>query len=325
MLAVGYRDGTCELKDRAAPTEPTPGEGAVRPVRIAVTPDLAIGSGGQRVPGHAFVGVVESVGSREHADHVARRVLGPRQTVCQTCDLCRSGLSDHCRARELVGVDRDGCLAERVNLPVRALVPIPEALDENTALFAYEVARALHVAQRVRVDAKVYVTVLGDTPGALIAAQLMARLNASVRCLGERPSCYGLCEKWGVKHRHTDEVGRRADQDVVIDCTGDPEGLSLAFELVRPRGAVVLVPGPYESPAPHADAPVRVTDLSPVVERELEVIGVVAGDLREALAELESGTLDVVSLITRREPLSRAAEAIAVSRQPDQLRVVIEN
>jgi len=328
MIAVRCGPGTCRMDDRSPSPEPRPGEAAVRPTRLAATPDLlevpsVEASGGGLIPGHAFVGVIEASGSREDAEVSGRgpgaRVIGPRQIVCGACDLCRAGLSEHCRSSQRIGIDRDGCLAERVVLPTRSLIPVPDGIDDDEAVFAHDVARALHVSQRIRVDAKVYVTVLGDSPGALLASQVMARLNASVRCLGKRPACYGLCEKWGVKHRHTDEVGRRADQDVVIECTGTPTGLALAFELVRPRGTIVLMPG--DEPAPGE----RSATIGPVTAGELELIGVASGDLGEALSTLANSGLDVVSLITRREPLARADAALFASRDPDQLRVLIEN
>ncbi len=41
---------------------------------------------------------------------------------------------------------------------------------------------------------------------------------------------FAICEKWGIKHRHANDVGRRADQDIVVDCTGLDEGLALAMQ-----------------------------------------------------------------------------------------------
>ena len=69
---------------------------------------------------------------------------------------------------------------------------------------------------------------------------VMAKLNASVRLVGRYSEKLAVCEKWGIKHRHVDDVGRRSDQDIVVDCTGSPDGLDLALRLVRPRGTVVL-------------------------------------------------------------------------------------
>jgi hypothetical protein len=67
--------------------------------------------------------------------------------------------------------------------------------------------------------------VLGDGPLGLVMVQVMSRLNASVRLIGRHADKLAICEKWGVKHRLADEVGRRDDQDVVVDAPA-PTGLS---------------------------------------------------------------------------------------------------
>ena len=141
----------------------------------------------------------------------------------------------------------------------------------------------------MRVDGRVYVTVLGDSAMGLMCAQWLASQNASVRLLGWDAARFELCEKWGVKHRHADDVGRRADQDVVIDCTSSRDGLKLAMQLVRPRGTILV----------RGSAPADV-DLAPMADGELTLMGSRAGNLREAVQALATGRVDVLSLITRR-------------------------
>jgi threonine dehydrogenase-like Zn-dependent dehydrogenase len=121
-------------------------------------------------------------------------------------------------------------------------------VDDDRAAFAGLVGAVLQLGHAVRLDGKTFVTVLGDGPVGLLTAQIMAGRNASVRLLGRHEARFSLAERWGVKHRHESEVGRRHDQDIVIDCTGSPSGLALASRLVRPRGTIVIK-GP-----PHADA-----------------------------------------------------------------------
>jgi alcohol dehydrogenase len=150
---------------------------------------------------------------------------------------------------------------------------------------------------------------------ALLAGQVMVRLNASVRVLGTAPDKYGLCEKWGIKHRHLCEVGRRADQDIVVDCAGSPGSLALAMQLVRPRGKIVLC-----APPPAGAHP----SLAPVVEHELEIIGARAGSIPDALAALARADVDVLPLITRRARLGDGPAALLAAAAPDQIKVVLD-
>ena len=218
-----------------------------------------------------------------------------------------------------MGVEgRDGCLADLVAVPIRNLVALPDEVDDESAVLAAPLATALHAAQIIRLEGKTYVTVLGDGVTALLCAQVMQRLNASVRVLGREPARFARCERWGVKHRHVDEAGRRQDQDVVIDCT--PDGLATAMGLVRPRGKIVLV----SSVGVHADGAERAVDLSRVVDDELELLGARGGSVSDAVRTLASGDAEVVSLITKRMRLADGVAALRAAALPDQLAVVVE-
>lgn len=244
-----------------------------------------------------------AVGLVESSETLApgSRVYLPAELPCARCDTCRSGLRTHCphRRRDLLD---PGSFDGFIEAPGRALLGVPSDLGDDAAAFAGEVARAIHAGQRLHIEGRAYVTVLGDSAIALIAAQLLVRMNATVRCLGEHPELYSLCEKWGIAHRHIDEVGRRGDQDAVIDCTGTREGFDLATRLVRPRGRLVLMPERFGAAPP-------VLEAEPVVRLELDVFGVRAGDEAEALHALAGRRVEVASLVGRRARLGDAAGA----------------
>lgn len=335
MRALRF-DGSRVVLDAAAPDPvPAPGEALIRVTRAAIgSPDRAVVAG--RVPhlgvlGHAFVGVVERVAPTrpEHARWEGRRVVGGINLPCGRCERCRAGLSTHCPTRAVLGLRaKDGCFAERLTLPIANLVEVPKTVDDDAATFAEPLAAVLHAAHLTRIEGKPYVTVLGDGPIGLLAAQVMTRLNASVRLLGTHPAKFSLCEKWGIKHRHEREVGRRQDQDVVIDCTGSPSGLELAMRLVRPRGKIVLkstpapVPDEPDSGGPKAaGAPI---DLSPIARHELEVLGARCGPMPDAVGALARGEVDVRSLVTRRFRLAEGVAAFEAAASAESIRVLLE-
>ncbi len=328
MKAVRF-DGRRVLMDSAAPApSAAPGEAVIRPALVGVTRmDLAVAAGASPfgpftgILGSQFVGVVESIApgggaapGAEAQSLAGRRVVGSPTAPCGKCDMCRSGLSAHCRDSTILGVrGRNGCFAERFTLPARCLVAVPDTVPDDAALFAQTVAAAIEAAQQIRIEGKPYITVLGDGAMGLIMAQALARLNASVRLIGQRDEKIARCERWGIKHRREDEIGRRADQDVVVDCTGRAEGLALAMQLVRPRGKIVL-----------KSIGVTGVDLSPLVAHEIEIIGSNQGPIREAVGMLERGEVQTDGLITRRLRLDAAAEALRAAASPEQIRVAME-
>ncbi|HVZ94245.1 MAG TPA: alcohol dehydrogenase catalytic domain-containing protein [Phycisphaerales bacterium] len=318
-----------------------PGEALIRPLLVGISAtDLRLARGqspeSERPTsaitlGHEFVGVVEQVNAGPGQERRAKelngqRVVGAINIVCGKCDLCRAGLSNHCRSRSVLGLHgRDGCFADRFCSPLNNLHVVPRELDDDHAVFAEPLSAASHAAQQLRIEGKPYVTVLGDGRMALLCAQLMVKRNASVRVIGDDERKLALCEKWGIKHRPASDAGRRADQDVVIDCTNSAAGLDLALRLVRPRGKVLLkgVSAPLGDES-RGGSPMSTVDLSLISINEIEVIGSRCGSIAEALTLLRRGEVDVLSLITRRFKLDDAAEALKFAARPEAVQVVME-
>ncbi|MFI4898599.1 MAG: alcohol dehydrogenase catalytic domain-containing protein [Phycisphaerales bacterium JB059] len=328
MRALRY-DGQHVLLDPRAPAPtPEPGEALVRPTRVAIGPaEVAICRG--EIPftgvlGSEFVGVVEHVeGEEQSALAGARGVCSPT-IVPPTCELAKRGLPEHSPERTVMGVrGRDGALCDRVCVPAINLAPVPPAIDEESAAMSVVLSRALHLARMVATETKPYITILGDNAIALLAAQSLHAINASVRVLGTREARFMLCEKWGIKHRHLDDAGRRFDQDVVLVCERTPAMLDAAMGMIRPRGRVVLSGDPEPAPGAAEDLGLDATRL---VEQEIRVMGARGGRPADALRAMTSAPrpFDLASLITRRAKLDDGVSALRAAGEPDALRVLVE-
>ena len=304
---------------------PAPGPGEVRlRVSVALVTGLersaARGLAGFRgVPGHAFVGTVDAVGSGVDPRLEGTRAVPAPLAWCGRCDRCRGGLREHCAARTVLGLERrDGGLATHAVVPATSLAPVPDGVDDEVAVFAAPLGSAMAARRQVPVASRGYVTVLGDGTLGLLAAQVLAPMNASVRLLGRSSAKLALCERWGIRHRHVDDVGRRGDQDVVVECTGREEGLELAALLCRPRGTIVLkslVPPP-ERIAPGAR-------LDPAVIGERTVVGSFLGPIDEALRLLAGGAVDVLPLVETRVRLDAVPRILAAPRPPGTRAVIV--
>lgn len=296
----------------------------VRTIRAGISPvDVSIVAGEiahEGTIGHEFVGLVERVAGEKGAALVGRRVVGQPEIVCAACDLCRAGLSRHCRTRRTLGVGGvAGCISERFTIPVRNLVAIPDSIDADVAVLAEPLACALHASQIVRIVGKTYVTVLGDDAHALLVAQVMARQNASVRVLGQCPERFSIAEKWGVKHRHESEAGRRADQDVVVCSSPDARSIIDAMGMVRPRGKIVLRGRDARERSDWSGV-----DLARIADSELEIVGARGGSVADAVAALEHKQYDVASLLGRRFRIDDGVAALRAASEPDAMKILIE-
>ena len=315
MRALAF-DNTLRFDPRHA--EPQPGDGdtllRVRQAGICAT-DLEITKGymGFRgVFGHEFVAdVVES----PDKNLVGQRVAGEINVVCGRCDLCLSGLSNHCRNRSVLGIlNHDGAFADHVRLPVINLHALPRTIDDDQAVFIEPLAAAFQVLKQIKLDGRKWVTVLGDGRLGLLVAQVLRNAGCPVRVIGKHADKLALCEKWQIRSRPLDDIIPRHDQDVVVDCTGGADGLELAVQMVRPRGTVVLK-STFASGKP--------LNLAPVVIDEITIIGSRCGPFREAIRALSERQVDVTSLIYRRMKLEQGVEAMDLARRPGVLKVIL--
>lgn len=328
MRAVIFDGQSVRVSRDAASPSPAPGEAIIRPTLVAVGPsDLAVAR--QRTTftgtmGHLFVGVVESVeSSAARSELIGKRVVGSINIVRPDAPLARKGLANHAPDRQVLGLHhRDGCFADQFALPASNLFMVPDEINDDQAVFTTMLAEALHASRITRIEGKPFVTIIGDGPVALLCAQIMTTMNASVRLLGEHASRFGLCEKWGVKHRAIDEAGLRQDQDIVLETTGTAYGLERAMGMVRPRGRIVLKHEAIPTPGNPGGQPGP--DLTPIIMNELEVVGARCGTLGEALTLLGHQPIDLLSLIGRRMRLADAPDALCQAAAPGALCVVME-
>jgi threonine dehydrogenase-like Zn-dependent dehydrogenase len=306
------------LSFRPRHPEPAAGDGEalvrVRQAGVCAT-DLEIVKGymGFRgVLGHEFVGEVIQSPVKEL---VGERVVGEINAVCGRCDLCLSGLSSHCRKRTVLGIlNRDGAFADLLSLPATNLHVLPKTVDDDAAVFVEPLAAAFQVLKQVQVDAKKWVTVLGDGRLGLLVAQVLRDAGCPVRVIGKHPDKLALCEKWSIRSRPLVDIVPRHDQDIVVDCTGSADGIETALQMVRPRGTIVL-----KSTA----AAGKPLNLASAVIDEVNIVGSRCGPFREAIRALAEKRVDVASLIHRRMRIEQGVEAMELAGRPGVLKVIL--
>lgn len=309
-------DGQLRFDSRRPDPIPADGDTLVRVHQAGVcSTDLEICRGYMGytgVLGHEFVGtVVES----PDLSLVNKRVVGEINCPCGRCEYCKSGLANHCPARTVLGIlNHDGAFADYVRLPSGNLHVLPDNVDDDKAVFVEPLAAAFQVLRQVRVDAKTWVTVLGDGRLGLLVAQVLRNAGVPVRVIGRHVEKMALCEKWQIHTRHVNEIKPRHDQHVVVDCTGSAAGFELATNLVRPRGTIVLK-STFASGQP--------MNLSPLVVDEVTVVGSRCGPFGDAIRALQRDSVDVLSLVSRRMKIEQGVEALDYAGRPGVMKVIV--
>jgi threonine dehydrogenase-like Zn-dependent dehydrogenase len=253
--------------------------------------------------GHEFVGVVEeSPGNKL----LGQRVVGEINAGCGKCELCAAGDPRHCAGRTVLGiVGRDGAHAEFLRLPLTNLLPVPDMVVDEHAVFAEPLAAACGIMERVAITPESRVAVIGDGKLGLLCAQAIALSGASVLLIGKHAEKLRIAERRGIETAGPRAGAKRKREfDVVVEASGSPSGFVGALELLRPRGTLVL-----KSTFQGAGKIDEINQARLVVD-EITILGSRCGRFQPALDLLKKGAIDIDSLISEEYPLAEGVYAM---------------
>ncbi|MES2641761.1 MAG: alcohol dehydrogenase catalytic domain-containing protein [Myxococcota bacterium] len=261
--------------------------------------------------GHEWVGVVEAA---PDAAWVGKRVVGDINCPCGACPTCLAGRPTHCPTRTVLGIlGRDGAFAEHLSLPTANLHVVPDAVPDDAAVFVEPLAAACQILEQVHVRPSHRVVVLGTGRLGQLCARVLALSGAEVAAVGRNPVTLALLPS-SVRAFSLADAPALAGADIVVDCTGNPDGLALATSLVRPGGTLVLKTTVHDVG--------RIEPNRWVID-EITVVGSRCGPFEPALRLLAAGLVDPRPLITARLPLEQGVAALEMAAQPGVVKVLL--
>jgi 2-desacetyl-2-hydroxyethyl bacteriochlorophyllide A dehydrogenase len=265
------------------------------------------------VPGHEFVGVVEAAPAG--GQWVGQRVVGGINIVCGSCCRCREGLASHCENRQVIGIlNRNGCFAEYLVLPIQNLCAVPDSVTDEAAVFAEPLAAALEILQQIQIRPTDRVLLIGAGRLGQLIARVIQWVPCSLLILARYASQRVHLEASGVQVIHETDLPE-GEMDLVIEATGSLNGFELALKAVRPRGTILL-----KSTYAGSES----INLSKVVVDEITMVGSRCGPIPAAVALLESGRVDPRGLIADVYPLQAGLEAYQRAASPGVLKVLLK-
>jgi threonine dehydrogenase-like Zn-dependent dehydrogenase len=231
------------------------------------------------------------------------RVEGGRYAVyplagCGACARCAAGEDNLCAVWRLVGMHRPGVFADRVVVPRRSLVPLPDGLESRRAVLAEPLACCVGALAPHELDGR-SVVVLGAGPIGLLTIYLAARAGADVTAVDPVAERLETAALLGA----TAFEARPAQADVVVDAAGFEATWRAAIDAVANGGTVVAVGlGQAEGTLPFAA----------IVRRAIHIRGQFAysrAEFRRAVEILGERDLDLGWLSDA--PLAEGAQAFA--------------
>src|SRR5580704_11422674 len=120
-----------------------------------------------RTPGGEAAGRILEVGPEVTGWSKGDEVAVQSNLSCGECEFCRQGEESLCLRGELLGVQRDGGLAEKVVVPARELVRLPAGVEFDTsAALTLAGSTAMHMlTHRTQVSAGQWALVMGASSG----------------------------------------------------------------------------------------------------------------------------------------------------------------
>jgi len=304
MKALVLTDDGLRLEASYPDPKPIDGEAIVRVLMAGICgTDLEVLSGYKRfrgVPGHEFVGRVEWCGTNPELE--GERVVGEISVGCGTCDRCRRAGERHCGRRQTLGLaGRDGAFAELLRLPACNL-HVAGREDDDSDVFIEPLAAALHVLSEVDVTEETRAVVLG--PGRLgrLVAKVLAGRTSHVALVGRGDAA-------------------PSDADLVVDCTGSPQGIVRAMDVVVPRGTIVL------KSTCSATAALPASIVTAAVVGEIAILGSRCGDsddFEAARNAIALGAIDVAPLVEATYKLDDFALAFEHAARPGAMKILLD-
>ena len=264
------------------------------------------------VPGHEFSGVVAEVGAGVKTVKVGDRVTGDPNDMCGECYFCKNGMQHFCKNNIGIGTTVDGGFAEYVIMREKQVYKVSDELSFIEAAMAEPISCCLHGIDLCNIKAGDTVLVMGGGPMGMIMMQLAKNAGASKVIMSEpveekREQALKLGATKTIDPLHEDVEAVLAEYcenvNVVIECVGNVHTQADAVRFAG-KGATIMY---FGLAAPEESFPIRPDD---IFKKELHITSSYINpySFERAIQILESGTVELESLITNVVPLDDIAD-----------------
>ena len=294
-------------------------------------------------PGHEYMGTVVKLGPNVDEFWPGERVTVEIHAGCGRCERCRQGMYTSClnygknygdqnKGHRANGFTTDGGFAEYAVNNINTLVPVPDSMSDEEATLVVTAGTAMYGLDVIGgLIAGESVVVTGPGPIGLMGVAVAKALGASpVILTGTRDGRLEMGKKLGADHvvnvRTEDavEAVRRltGGQGVhyVLECSGAPNALNEAAQMVNRGGRICLAAFPHE-PVP--------VDVAHLVRNNIYVYGI-RGEgqsaTHRAAAFMAQKRFDATVIHTHTFPLEEVPTALRYAREriEDAIKVVVK-
>lgn len=280
------------------------------------------------VLGHEFAGEVVAAGEGVTRVKAGDRVCADPNKLCGKCGYCQSGLGHFCENMVGIGTTTNGGFAEYCVVPEEQAYRIGDTLSFEEAAMAEPVACCLHGIDMCEIQPGDTVAVFGMGMIGLLMIQL-ARISGAAKVIAIEPV--------EVKRRQAlllgadiviDPIRENVNEvladggitriNTVIECVGRIDSMKQAIEIAGKKSVVML----FGLTKPEAELPIKPFDLFKK-ETVIKASFINPYTQKRAIALIESGSIDVKSMIDKTAQLEVLPEILANPQLRSQGKVII--
>lgn len=280
---------------------------------------------GEFIPGHEYAGTIVGLGKHVDEFKIGDRVAVEAHKGCGRCINCRRGLYTTClnygnryKGHRANGFTSNGGYAEYVVNHVSTVYKVPDNISFDEACLVTTAGCPLYgIESAGSFIAGETVLVIGPGPIGLMAVQIAKALGAgSVILTGTRDSRLKVGKRLGAdkvinikKQDPVKEIEKFSDWKWVnlsIECSGQEDGIKLAFKVVQKAGKIILLGFPHHSIS---------VDFDSIVRNNIHIYGVRGegmANCSRALSLMAEKKINARSLITHTFPLTDVQKALNV-------------
>jgi threonine 3-dehydrogenase len=280
------------------------------------------------VTGHEFFGIIEEIGSQVPGFRVGDRVTGEGHITCGHCRNCRAGKRHLCRNTLGIGVNRQGCFAEYLSIPMCNVFPVPDSVTDEMAAIFDPFGNATHSTLAFNMIGE-DILITGAGPIGCMSAAIAKHVGARHVVVTEiNPYRIKMAEQMGAtivfdptKKKIADvmsDLGMKEGFDVGLEMSGHFQALRDMISMTNHGGKLALlgIPGKDVS-----------VDWGEIILKGLTIKGIYGREIFESwykmCALLESG-LDLSPMITHTFAVDDYEEAFQVMRSGESGKVILD-
>ncbi|MCK5718657.1 MAG: alcohol dehydrogenase catalytic domain-containing protein [Thiomargarita sp.] len=264
--------------------------------------------------GHEFVGEIVAVANMAQQHRIGERVVGEINVNCGSCANCLSANLTHCQQRTVLGIkNRNGAFAEYLSLPLKNLIPIPNTISDQKAVFTEPLAAALEIQAQIAIKASHKVLIIGAGRLGQLIAYTLALTGCHLAVVARYEKQRQLLSQHHINWLDEHTI-LTPEFDFVIEATGSENGFKLALKAIRPRGTIILKSTFKDEIS---------INMANLVVNEITLLGSRCGDFLPALRLLENRLINPTYLVDETFHFNEVLPAFKRVQQPGTLKILL--